>query len=449
MAVNNKPHIEFIMPSKPVLVSGFLLRNRKKIINIYKNTIPILAALTPKNFHVTATDESVERISIKKNVDIIGISLNTAFANRGYEIADSYRKIYKKIGKELTIVFGGSHATALPEEALEHGDVVVMGEAERSWPLLLSDYLSGQLQKTYPKTLDDKFTDPDLIPIPKRDLLTSKSLISINALQLSRGCPKACEFCSIGSGTRVRRIPLDRVEAEIAQMKGSYIALLDDNFFGNLKQDQDYVFKVLKLFRKYSKKWVTQMPLYAGDDYYLVEEMIGSGCKAVYIGIDSIDDTFSGKLNKNRVVDPIKTLLRMKKMGLYVMAGFVFGFDSESIGVFSNTIKFAESAKLNLASFHILTPYPGTKLYDRFKKENRITHDKEWHLFDTAHVVFRPQNMSEAQLYNGFCWSIREFYSLKSIISRNYKRDPFHVLANIMYWLGVHQNRFQLSSRPG
>lgn len=429
--------IEIIIPSKEVIVPNIILKGFKRFICFYKNTLPILAASTPEEIDLSATDESVERFRVKPNVDIVGISISTPFAKRGYEIANIYRDAYKNLGRHIYIVFGGSHATAMKDEALKYGDTVIAGEAEISWPKFLEDFQNGVPERIYGAKRGGVLRNLDLMPIPKRSIIQHKSIYTIESLQLSRGCTNNCEFCSISFDRRVRRMSLERIEEEVIRIRGRHLAILDDNIFSESAGQEEYIMGVLRILKAYKKLWVIQIPLSACADEYLIQEMYGAGCRGIYVGIDSINKTYDGSFAKNRVKDPIGLLRKIRSKGIYVMVGFIYGFDEETKNVFEDTVAFANSSRVNLASFHILTPYPGTALYKRLKLEERLTHDGRWEYFDTAHVVYRPMRMTARELVDGFRYSIRSFYSLRSILNRSVGTEPLHFFANGLYWVGV------------
>jgi len=433
---SRRVRVELVNPGRPRTGIGTRTRLLMRGLAFYKQTLPTLAALAPPWAEVSATDENVERLKVRYGVDVLGISITTAFATRGYQIADLYREAYRTVGQPPKIVFGGSHASALPEEALQHGDAVVVGDAEESWPRLLEDFRGGCLKDVYNSPMagsEDSGKDAVHV-LPKREVLKGKSWITVDGLQMSRGCPRNCEFCSIGgTGKPVVRTPLAVVAKDLAQCRSRYLAVLDDNFFGNVSMDRDYIHQVLDLLRYHKKRWFCQMPLYAGKQEWLVQEMVASGCLGVYLGIDSLAETRRGTLTKNGGGDDADVLRSLKDAGLVVMGGFVFGFDSEGPEVFDESIAYAEQTRLNLASFHVLTPYPGTRLYKRLKSEGRLLSDGAWEKYDTAHVVFEPRLMSAEQLATGFRKAWRTFYSPSSIFRRSLGSHRLHIPINAAY----------------
>ena len=433
--------IEFITPSRTVLFNNMQYRLFRRLIGFYRNTFPILSSLSPTDCKISVTDETVQPLVLNKNIDILGISIDTQVANRGYEIAKKYRKLYNKLGKPLTIVFGGSHASALPEEPLQYCDCVIVGEAELLWPQFLSDFKNGSVKKLYPA--DGKHLYPNMcnVPIPDRDLIHGRSLYQIDSIQFTRGCPKACEFCSIGTGYKLRRMSLNNAENDLKNVRSKVVAILDDNLFGRIGEngklisdDLDYFYKIMTLLHKYNKIWGCQMPLRAATVPGLMADMKKQGCRAVYLGLESID---SENTLKNSHLNSAELVKKIRSQGIYIMAGFVFGFDKDTAEVFQKTLRFTEQIKLNMASFHILTPYPGTRLYDRLENENRILLPNQWNFYDTKHVVFQPNLMTVNELENGFLKTVRSFYSPRSILSRCSNKPSIHYLANILYYLGL------------
>ena len=372
----------------------------------------ILAALTPESDEVVYTDDVVHPFDLErdvKDVDLVGISVDSKTARRSYDIAAAYRR------RGVKVVLGGIHPTALPDEALQHADAVVVSEAELLWPKLLADFKAGRMERIYRGPL------PDLsgMPKPRRDLFTSKKYIPFQVVQTMRGCPYPCEFCSVSTanGTTMRFRPADEVLAELSQL-GKLVMFADDNVMIHRKYSEE-------LFRKMAplgKHWIGQCSLAAVKRIENVKLMADSGCKALFIGFESIDEEtvrFTGK-RQNRPAQYREVMDMLHEHGISTWGSFVFGFDTDDPEVFERTVEFGIEMRLTMALFAILTPYPGTKLYRRLQSEGRLT-DERWWLrrdHDAGSPYFVPSKMTREQLREGWVRAWTRFYSPGAIWKR-------------------------------
>ncbi len=370
-------------------------------------TMPYLAALTPEDIEVSICDELIEPVNVKSDADLIGITFVTPFAHRAYELAS----MYKEEGK--TIVFGGPHASLVPEEAIEHSDAVVVGEAEGSWPALIQDFKNNDLKPFY------RSIKPDLksMPFARRDLLKSDRYIVPYAVLASRGCPFNCDFCTLsaiyGKGFRFR--PVDEVIREIATFEGDTFIFWDDNIVGSPSYAKELFTKLIP----YKKKWLGQGSLPITKDRELLSLASQSGCIGMFVGIESVSPETLKKINKgfNDVNSLKEEIKKFHDAGIAVLAGMIFGFDTDDKYVFERTLNIAASSAIDGISFSILTPYPGTNLFHRMQIESRILHC-DWSKYNSEHVVFKPQNMTPEELQEGHDWANRNFYSIPSIVKR-------------------------------
>lgn len=377
-----------------------------------RTAMGILASLMPPDDEVIYSDDLVRPFNVHldlKDVDLVGISIDSKTARRSYEIADAYRR------KGTKVVVGGIHPTALPEEAAGHSDAVVVGEAEDSWPRLIRDFKQGSLQKMY------RSSPPDLAgrPLARRDLFRSKKYIPFQVVQTMRGCPYPCEFCSVSTanGTTMRFRPADEVLAEL-QTLGKLILFADDNVMIHNKYSADLFTRMIPL----GKHWIGQCSLAAVRHIENIQLMAASGCKALFVGFESIDEEtvkYTGK-RQNRPAQYKEVIEMLHEHGISSWGSFVFGFDTDNTEVFDRTVEFAIDMKLTLATFAILTPYPGTRLYSRLKEEGRLT-DANWWLnghHDLQSPYYRPSQMSREQLHEGWVKAWKRFYSADSILHR-------------------------------
>jgi radical SAM superfamily enzyme YgiQ (UPF0313 family) len=373
-------------------------------------SLTTLAALTPGEIRVTIEDENVQEINFEDSPDLVAISIMTPLAKRGYAIADRFRDL------SVPVVMGGFHATWMPEEAGQHADAVVLGEAEQSWSRLLEDFKNRSLGKFYRPN-----GRPDLkgLPIPRRDLLKKDSYFFTNTMQISRGCPFQCSFCSVTAffGHTYRLRPLDEVKKEVELLlRGQdFIFFVDDNIIGNPSYAQE-LFSFLKGLKV---KWVSHASINIAENEDLLKRAAESGCHGLFIGFESLSQETLESHHKtfNRVEQYKEQIRKIHAQGIGIEGSFIFGSDEEDSSVFRRVVDFCEEMKIDAAVFAILTPFPGTRIYDQYTRENRIlSHD--WDLYDMDHVVFRPQKMTVDQLQEGHDWINRRFYSYSSILKR-------------------------------
>ncbi len=390
---------------------GALGKRESLIFKPAQLTMPYLAALVPDDIEVAVLDEMVAPVVPEDSkADLVGITFVTPFAHRAYELSNRYRKQGK------TVVFGGPHASLIPDEAKIFADAVVVGEAEDTWPLVIDDFKRNRLQPVYHSTM------PHLLSLPfaNRDLLKKKGYIVHDVIQASRGCPFSCDFCALGSiyGPGHRTRPVDDVIREIETFESDTFIFWDDNIVGSPAFSKE-------LFRRlipYRKKWLGQGSITITRDQELLRLAAESGCIGLFVGIESVSQGSLETVNKgfNRVKFLREDVAKMHDAGIAVLAGIIFGFDTDDASVFDRTLDVAVRAAIDGISFSILTPYPGTRLFDKLTAEGRMLHH-DWHLYNSEHVVFAPRKMSPEQLQEGHNRSNREFYSLSSIVKRLFK----------------------------
>jgi len=367
-----------------------------------------VAALTKPGIDVYILDEHVEEINYNDGADLVGISVMTSAAPRAYRIAEEFRL------RGTKVVLGGPHPSALPEEAIQHCDAVVMGEAEGSWQRLIDDFEKGHLEKFYSN--EEK---PGLIrlPEPKRELYKKGAYFIKDTIQTTRGCPYDCSFCSVSSvfGNAYRSKPVEDIVRSIEFLKAGFVGFVDDNIAGNKKYSKE-LFKALIPLKI---KWAGQSSVNIADDLELLKLAKKSGCTGLFVGFETISTQSMGEIGKsqNKIEEFKRNVRRLHDHGIVVLGAFVFGFDSDDKDVFKRTVDFVYGAKLDLVQFSILTPLPETHLHKKLLSENRII-DTDWTKYDMEKVVFRPAQMSAEELQQGNMWAWREFYSRGSIIRR-------------------------------
>lgn len=382
-------------------------QNFKRYFQPAPLNLMVIASLTPPDVAVEIVDENIEAIDFDHAADLVGITANTSEILRAYTICDRF----KRRGK--TVVLGGIHASALPQEALQHADSVVIGEAEGQWERLLEDFRSDRLQKIY---RNDVLPDIRQLRPPRRDILKGKPYLTTNVCQVSRGCPYQCMFCSVTQffGHKFRIRDENEVLREIEGMDGRFLIFLDDNIFG----DPRFAARLLEKMIPLRKKWVSQCTLRLADNPKLLKLAAKSGCMGMLVGLESISKDSLKASGKPIKFDGYADMIqRIKDHGIHIDGSFVFGFDNEDASIFERTLEFVFKIRLSAATFSILTPFPGTKLMEKLERENRII-DRNWEHYNGTHVVFKPANMTPQALEEGRAWMKQEFYSFKNIFRR-------------------------------
>jgi len=379
---------------------------------IYGNpslTLPMVAAVTPPGYEIKIVNENYEKIDFSKKYDIVGISVLTINAFRSYELADYFKKNGSKV------ILGGYHTSALPNEALEHADAVVVGEAEIVWPQIIKDLEKGKLKKIY---LSSEKPDLQEIPRPRRDLYVN---FFSGAVQATRGCPVGCEFCPTTKllGKILRRRPIEDVIDEIKSIPNKVILFRD----ASLTTNPAYSKSLFKAMKKLDKKWIANANLNVlGRDEEFLKLAREAGCLQVFVGFESISEETLRNIHKMSNVNIVEKygeyVRKIQKQGIAVSGGMIFGFDEDTVDVFDNSYKAMEEWQADAIELNILTPYPGTGIYDRFEKEGRIL-TKDWSKYSQAHVVYQPKKMTVDELKEGFRWITKKHYSWIEILRRS------------------------------
>jgi len=341
--------------------------------------------------------------------EVVGITVHLTFARRAYALARWYRE------RGATVVLGGLHVTSCPEQAAPHADALAIGEGTQIWPQILADVRAGRLRARY---IGSYATGYEQAPAPRRQLLPRARFLTTSSIIATRGCRNRCGFCYLS--TRGLRMPyrLRRVGQVVDEIRadGQPYVVFTDNNLGCRRQ---YLRELCRRLEPLRIIWSAAVSLDVTDEPSLVRAMARSGCTGVFVGLETLSDDNLRDAGKNtpRVGEYARRVAIFHDHGIQVNASFVFGFDHDRGDVFERTTSFIEAERLQCATFHILTPYPGTPLFARLQAEHRLIH-QDFDRYDTAHAVFRPRHMSPAELERGYVWSYRRLFSHGSIWRR-------------------------------
>lgn len=384
------------------------LRLRKwRLIRFPQLTMPFIAALTPPGVDIHHTDEIVEPVDFQREADLIAITCNTPSANRVYRLADEFRRRGRKV------VLGGPHVTALPDEAMTHADAVVIGEAEEIWARVVEDFRQGEWQQIY----QGEPADLRGLPHARRDLIEKRSY-GRGVTFATRGCPNHCGYCSISLmyGRGQRRRPVHEVAQEVASIPGRAVVFWDDN----LTADRRYALELCRAIAPYRKWWTSQTTIKVASDAELLAAAADSGCKAFFIGLESISQDSLDSQGKgfNQVSLYEQAISNLHRHGIAVQVGTMFGLDGDDPGVFERTLRYYREIGVDSATVSIAAPMPGTSFFAQLEQEGRIL-ARNWDKYNgKVDAVFQPKRMSPQELERGVSWFADEFYSVPSILDR-------------------------------
>lgn len=393
----------------------------------------ILQGLTPEKHEVKIVEEEYTELDFEEECDIVAISCLTSNAYRGYRIADTFRE------KGKIVVMGGIHPSLLPDEALEHAHAVVIGEAEGVWEKLLDDIENDCLEKRYHNP------NPDLNRYIPKDFstLSKKRMYNLVPLQTSRGCPYDCDFCCVTDifGKKIKLIPIEHVVRDIKESGGRNFIFLDDNIIGHKTYARELFTALIPL----NIRWIGQSSISFANDIEMMKLAKKSGCKGLFIGLESVLESNTHQFTKLKSLEETRRSIRkILRMGILIQASVIFGFDDDTPDTFRQTIKFLKKNRISLASINALTPYPGTRVFEKLKAAGRLLHEK-WEFYDHHTVVFQPKNMSPLELQIGKIKAKTAFSTLFSIAERiigNLRMPVYYLAANMGYRrIAIAENR--------
>ncbi len=356
---------------------------------------------------VSIQDEHVEALTLDDEPELVGIEVYVTSARRAYALADHYRN------RGAHVVLGGLHVTSCPDEAAAHADTIVLGPAEEAWPIFLADLRAGRPGRVYRSGVRSLAR----LPPVRRDLVRRELYLVPNSLVVSRGCPHSCAFCYkdafFEGGRSFYTQRVDAALAEIERLPGRHLYFLDDHLFGSPR----FAAALFDGMKGMGRLWQAAATVDSALRPGLLEKAAASGLRSLFVGFETLDPgglRSQGK-RQNLGRDYAAAVERLHDQGVMVNASFVFGLDEDDPGVFERTVEWAVNHGIETATFHVLTPYPGTALFRHLERQGRLRH-RDWDLYDTRHAVFQPARMSPEELERGYWRAYRDFYRFGSIL---------------------------------
>ncbi len=383
-----------------------------------------LAGYANESDDVSIVDEHIENIHLDDTPDIVALEVYITSAYRAYEIADQYRK------RGIYVVMGGLHVTSLPQEALSHANSIFLGPGEDTWPSFLKDYRQGKPRQIYQSTERTLAGRPAI----RRDLLKRSLYLVPNSLVISRGCPHHCDFCYkndfFKGGKSFYTDSLEAILSDITSLPGRHLFFLDDNVFANPQIAND-LFNEMKGFHRIWQAATTVESLY---DKPLVEKARRAGLRSLFIGFETLNQNNLKHQNKlhNLNYNYADAIGFLHDLGIMVNASFVFGMEEDDNDVFEKTAHWAIKQGIETATFHILTPYPGTTLFKRIKSQKHLL-TEDWNLYDTRHCVFKHPTLAPAELEAGYWRAYKLFYKWRSIFESANKKPLDQWIRHVLY----------------
>jgi radical SAM superfamily enzyme YgiQ (UPF0313 family) len=374
-----------------------------------------VAKLSPADAEVRIVDEQIEEIPFKDRYDLVGITCMTATAPRAFELCQYFKQ------RNIPVVLGGFYPSLNPDACLEHADAVVVGPAMDAWQRLCRDVMRNDLMPIY--TGNPAAQVPTELP---RQMIQQNQYSTPNATYATMGCKNKCQFCSISAVYKANHYtrPVADVVAEVASFDSKFFMFVDDN----LTQDRDYVMDLLDRLAPLNKHWITQGTIEFADDDELLKKLAKAGCVGVFLGLETFNAQALSGTEKgfNRPDEYKRAIDKLHSHGIFVESGVIFGFPEDDVNVFESTLKMLDKIGIDAIQASILTPIPGTPLYESMK--DRIF-EKNLENYDYRHVVFCPSRMRVDQLQTGADWVIRKYYS------------PWRILKRTLRWLCTPQGR--------
>jgi radical SAM superfamily enzyme YgiQ (UPF0313 family) len=387
-----------------------------------------LAAYLDPDLEISLEDEHVQAVNLNDEPDLVLIQVYITNAWRSYEIADHYRN------RGAYVVLGGLHVTSLPEEAAPHADTIFLGPGEDTFPRFLEDLRAGSPRRRYESTIRTL----DSLPPIRRDLIQRYRYLVPNSIVVSRGCPHHCSFCYkdgfFAGGRSFYTQRVDDALAEIARLPGRHLYFLDDHLLGNPPFARA-LFRGMRGMGRVFQGAATVDSILRDD---LINEAAAAGLRSLFVGFETLSPAGLAGTGKRQNLgrDYGEVVRKLEDLGIMINGSFVFGLDGDDPDVFARTVDWAVKSGITTATFHILTPYPGTDLFAQMEEQNRIV-TRDWRLYDTRTVVYRPIGLSAEELKRGYDWSYKAFYRWNSILQGASQHSSMkHLLKHFSYSAG-------------
>ncbi|MCX6238518.1 MAG: radical SAM protein [Bacteroidia bacterium] len=384
-----------------------------------------LAAYLNPDDEIDLQDQHVEELNLNDNPDLVIIQIYITNAYRAYKIADHYRQ------QGAYVLLGGVHVTSLPDEASQHADSIFLGPGEETFPQFLKDFKNKHPKKVYISAIRTLHQ----IPLIRRDLIKRSRYLVPNSIVVTRGCPHHCNFCYkdafFKGGKAFYTQVVDDALAEIDRLPGRHLYFLDDHLLGNEKFASE-LFEGMKGMNRVFQGAATVNSILQGD---LIEKAAEAGLRSLFVGFETFSPANLKQSNKSQNLekDYIKAVNRLHSLGIMINGSFVFGLDDDDNDVFKRTVDWGVKNSITTSTYHVLTPYPGTKLFKDMESQGRIlTHN--WDLYDTRNVVYQTTKLTADELKNGYNWAYKEFYSWTNIIKSSINHEShMHKLKHFIY----------------
>lgn len=376
----------------------------------------LAAYLSPED-EVDLQDQHVEELSLDDEPDLVLIQVYITNAYRAYRIADHYRR------KGAYVLLGGLHVTSLPEEAAAHADTIFIGPGEDTFPRFLEDFRNKCPQKIYTSTIRTL----EKLPPVRRDLIKRYKYLVPNSIVVSRGCPHHCDFCYkdafFEGGRSFYTQVVDDALSEIDRLPGKHLYFLDDHLLGN-ERFASALFEGMKGMGRVFQGAATIDSILRGD---LIEKAAAAGLRSVFVGFETFSPQNLKQSNKKQNLerDYVSAVNRLHDLGIMINGSFVFGLDDDDNDVFKRTVDWGVRNGITTSTYHILTPYPGTRLYKEMDLQGRIL-TRNWDLYDTRNVVYQTTRLSAEELKEGYDWAYRSFYSWSNIAKASLRHESLH-----------------------
>lgn len=386
-----------------------------------------LAAYLSPDDEVELIDQHVEKLNLDDEPDLVVIQVYITNAFRSYKIADHYRS------KGAYVILGGLHVTSLPEEAAQHADSIFFGPAEESFPRFVDDFRNKRPQKVYrswTRTLHN-------LPYARRDLIKRDKYLVPNSLVVTRGCPHHCDFCYkdaffVGGKSFYTQL-VDDALAEIDRLSGKHLYFLDDHLLGNPRFAGE-LFEGMKGMNRVFQGAATVDSILQGD---LIEKAAEAGLRSVFVGFETFSPENLRQSNKKQNIARSyeEAVRRLHSLGIMINGSFVFGLDNDEKDVFGRTVEWGVKNAITTATYHVLTPYPGTRLFRDMEDAGRIL-TRNWNLYDTRHVVYKTHGLSASELEEGYNRAYKDFYSWSNILEAAFKHDSLKYKLKHLFYTG-------------